>query len=179
MNDFFINVSGLLRKPGAIENVLIKAALPPVYKGQDEIAILGPVTAQAELKEAGGKVIVSGDVSAEIELTCGRCLKTFKANVKQPFSELFRRHGDFNREDPDEREDEAVFVIEDGKIDIEQMLTQAMVLSVPFTPVCREECPGLCPVCGEEMTAGHKHDEEIEEEDGYKAVLKRYLDEHQ
>jgi uncharacterized protein len=131
------------------------------------------------LREAGGKILAEGEFQTEIKLVCGRCLKEFDLSISQPFSELYRRPRDFNREDPDEREDEEYLAIDEGKIDLEPVLRQSLVLAVPFAPICRETCQGLCPVCGEAVEDGkHEHNGDEEELTGYKAVLSEYLADH-
>ena len=174
-----VDVSGLLRKPGSIERLRIEDSLPPAFKGQERIRVNGPVRAAMTLKEAGGNVLVKGELSADVTLTCGRCLNGFDQTVTQPFEEVFRRHGQFNREDPEEREEETMFAIEDQKIDLTPMLTQALVLVVPFSPLCEEGCRGLCSVCGEDLNARpHQHDQDEEELPQYKAALQHYLEDH-
>lgn len=174
-----IDVSGLLKAKGGAETLVIEEQLPPVTKGREPVEVLGPVRSEIKLKEAGGTIIAEGILSTEVVLTCSRCLANYKQQVEQKFSEVYRPHRDFNREDPEEREEEKIFAIEDNKIDLTPLLTQTLVLAVPFKPLCREACLGLCPVCGGSLEEGvHEHGADDDEEPGYKAALKRYLKEH-
>jgi uncharacterized protein len=174
-----VDVSGLLRKPGSTEKLRVVDSLPPAFKGRERIQVRGPVRASMTLKEAGGNVLVKGDLTADVTLTCGRCLKGFDQTVEQPFEEVFRRHSNFNREDPEEREEEELFAIEEQKIDLTPMLTQALVLAVPFSPLCEQRCRGLCSVCGEDLNATpHAHSADDEDLPQFKAALKHYLEEH-
>ncbi len=173
------DVSGLLRKPGSREIIHVEDSLPPAFKGQERIVVNGPVRAKITLKEASGTIMAQGGLEADVTLTCGRCLNTFNLTVSQPFEEIYRRHSDFNREDPEEREEEALFAIDEQRIDLTPMLSQALVLAVPFSPKCEEGCRGLCSVCGEDLNVKpHKHDESDEDLPDYKAALKQYLKEH-
>jgi uncharacterized protein len=59
-------------------------------------------------------------------------------------------------------EEDEVGHIVDAMIDLEQPLIDAVGLELPLSPVCRDDCPGLCPQCGEplaEAGPGHHHDE--------------------
>ncbi len=179
MGGLRVDVSGLLKSTGGAEALVVTESLPPVTKGHDRIDVVGPVRSEVVLREAGGTVLAEGTLFTEVALTCGRCLNRYTQHVAQKFREVYRPHRDFNREDPEEREEEQAFAIEENKIDLTPLLTQTLVLAVPFKPLCREDCPGLCPVCGEALDNGtHNHSETEEEETGYKAALKRYLKEH-
>lgn len=179
MRGLIFDVSGLLKKPGSVEVIKISDDLPPGEKGHEIIEVVGPIRARITLKEAAGRIMAEGTLSADVMLTCGRCLKRYDQQLEQEFSEVYRRKGDFNREDPEEREEESVFAIDNLKIDVTPMLSQAFVLAVPFKPVCREDCRGLCPVCGDELDVGtHEHCDDKEDESGFRVALKKYAAEH-
>lgn len=168
MRGLVFDVSGLLKKPGSVETVIITDKLPPAEKGHEPIEVVGPVNATVHLKEAGGRIIADGVLNADVILTCGRCLEPFDQKVEMAFREIYRRHEDFNPVDPEEREEENLFAIDNLKIDLTPMLSQALVLAVPFKPICREECQGI----------EYDHGQEDEDESGFKAALKKYAAEH-
>jgi uncharacterized protein len=179
MSGFRIDVSGLLKSNGGAETLIVTEPLPPINKGPDRIDVVGPVRSEVVLREAGGTIMAEGVLLTDVSLTCGRCLTQFTQHVEQRFREVYRQHRDFNREDPEEREEEQAFAIEENRIDLTPLLAQSLVLAVPIKPLCHEDCSGLCPVCGGALDDGpHDHGEIEEEETGYKAALKRYLKEH-
>ena len=65
---------------------------------------------------------------------------------------------------PDNDEDEDVSKLEDDLLDLEPLLRDAVVLALPFQPVCREDCPGLCPECGARLAdePDHQHEQAID-----------------
>lgn len=179
MSGLKVDVSGLLKSTGGVETLVVTEQLPPVEKGHERVEVVGPIRSEIVLKEAGGTILAQGSLTTDVALTCSRCLNEYTQHIEQKFAEVYRQHRDFNREDPEEREEEQAFAIEDNKVDLTPLLTQSLVLAVPFKPLCRDECPGLCSVCGEALVTGaHEHGEDEEEETGYKAALKRYLKEH-
>ncbi len=179
MRGLSIDVSGLLKKGGSAETLTITEQLPPVEKGHDPIEVHGPVHVRMTLKEASGKILAEGNLAAEVTLSCGRCLNRYSQPVAQRFSEIYRRPGDIVRDEQVEEEEEREFAIKDNKIDVTSLLQQTLVLSVPFKPLCGESCPGLCPVCGDDLRDGpHDHGLDEDEETGYKAALKRYREQH-
>jgi uncharacterized protein len=96
------------------------------------------------------------EFSANLSIECVRCLVDFVQPLRTSFSELFA----FTTRGMDES---GLVVPEDGNIDLEPIVYEYLLLEVPINPVCREDCKGLCDVCGgnlnEEDPALHIHEE--------------------
>lgn len=93
-------------------------------------------------------------MEATMTLECVRCLEDYAQTVDIDFTELYA----FS---PDDVADEGFLFPDDGKIDLEPLVREEMLLSVPLKPICRADCSGLCPVCGEnknEVDCDHKED---------------------
>jgi uncharacterized protein len=106
-------------------------------------------------------VLVSGTVRAPLEGECGRCLEPITSEFEGEFQELFvysdTRSG--GEADEDERR------LEGDLIDLETVLRDAVVLALPLSPLCREDCPGLCSECGArlaEVGLDHRHDDAVD-----------------
>ena len=99
-------------------------------------------------------VLVSGQVRGPLAGQCVRCLEDLEADLEVHLQELFVYPGRTEQDDDELRE------IEGDLIDFEPALRDAVVLALPFQPVCRADCPGLCPQCGQPLTSdpGHRHD---------------------
>jgi uncharacterized protein len=102
-------------------------------------------------------VLISGTVSAPLEGECGRCLDPITQRFESDFQELYvypdTRSGGGAGED--ERR------LEGDLIDLEPVVRDAVVLNLPLSPLCRDDCPGLCSECGARLAdAGpdHRHD---------------------
>ncbi len=130
----------------------------PADMGTEVIAI--PEDAEIELKlrlEAVMEgVLVSGTVTGVAVGECIRCLDEVRLPVEAQFSELFSYPENRVAED----EDEDVRSVEDDLIDLEPTLRDAVVLTLPFQPVCREDCPGLCSECGAKLADDPAHTHE-------------------
>ena len=111
-------------------------------------------------------VLVTGTVTVGLTGECVRCLEGIRDDVTVDLQELFvyadqhvsaRDHGD------DELEDETGR-LEGDLLDLEPLLRDAVVLSLPFQPLCRDDCPGLCVECGARLAddPGHQHEEAID-----------------
>ena len=97
-------------------------------------------------------VLVSGTVAAQLRGECARCLTKLADEAEFDLQELYFYPGN-------EVSEEESLVI-DETIDLDEALRDAVVLDLPFTPLCREDCLGLCPVCGfnlnDDPTHGHE-----------------------
>jgi uncharacterized protein len=92
-------------------------------------------------------ILATGEVDSTAMADCSRCLEPLKLEVEVDFQELFA----YSLEQEDD------FLVQDEKIDLEQAITDAVVLSLPFKPVCSEDCLGLCSECGVKMADDPEH----------------------
>jgi uncharacterized protein len=98
-------------------------------------------------------VLVSGEARAQVTGECARCLDPIGFDLEVDVQELFVY--------PGEDADDETGRLEGELLDLEPALRDAVVFALPFAPVCRENCPGLCPECGERLAdvgPTHHHD---------------------
>jgi uncharacterized protein len=101
-------------------------------------------------------LIVQGNFSGEIILECVRCLTEFTHSLSWEFTELYA----FNQKSVT---DSGLLMPEDAHIDLQPLLREYALLEIPINPICRIDCRGLCPVCGEnlnERDCGHRPEED-------------------
>jgi uncharacterized protein len=106
-------------------------------------------------------VLVTGTAQAELEGECVRCLAGIHDEVVADFQELFAyEESDTARSG----EEEDAGRLEGDLLDLEPLLRDAVVLMLPFQPLCREDCPGLCVECGARLAdePGHRHEEPVD-----------------
>jgi uncharacterized protein len=101
-------------------------------------------------------VLVSGTVSVEAVGECIRCLDEVRLAQVVRIAELYGYPENRVAEDNDDDRQELVGDL----IDLEPALRDAAVSDLPFQPVCREDCLGLCSECGARLTddPGHSHE---------------------
>ncbi len=159
-----IDVSELLEQPGTQRRFELSGEVSGLEL--DMVAVAGghlDIDALAESLVEG--IQLSGRVSGRLELRCRRCLD----DVRRPFSFALR---ELFAAGP---ADEEAYPIEDGLIDLEPMLRDAVLLELPLNPVCREACRGLCAQCGQNLNqadCGHR----AEEIDARWEPLRRFLE---
>jgi uncharacterized protein len=97
-------------------------------------------------------LLLQGEFSAAADLECVRCLDTFSQPLKWSFSDLYA----FDKRNIT---DSGLLVPENAQIDLEPLLREYALLEFPINPVCKPDCKGLCPVCGENLNltdCGHR-----------------------
>jgi len=125
-------------------------------------------------------VLVTGSVTAPQAGECARCLAPLAASVTASFTELYLytrdRHDKHDRFDENTEQDDEELHLDGDLLDLEPVLRDAVVLALPMSPLCREECPGLCIECGVPLAdAGPDHGHE-DVPDPRWAALKQYDD---
>lgn len=156
-----VDTRRLVRRPGTmVEETLDTVA--PHRIGTDVLAVEEgkPLRIELRLESVLEGVLVSGDVTAVATGVCVRCLDDVEENIDVSFQELFAyadraaRHDEVGDEDEDQR------VVEGDLIDLEPVIVDAVVPSLPFQPVCEDGCPGLCSECGAKLAddPDHAHD---------------------
>lgn len=95
---------------------------------------------------------LKGDFSAAIEQNCVRCLEPSIQELHWSFSDMFA----FDKRNIT---DSGLLVPEDAQIDLEPLLREYALLEFPMNPLCKSNCKGLCPECGENLNlhdCGHQ-----------------------
>lgn len=101
-------------------------------------------------------VLLTGTASAEVSGECGRCLDPISYPLVVDVMQLFT-WADRAEESSDGDDEESRTVGEDFILDCEPVLRDLMISELPFQPVCREDCPGLCSQCGFRMEDDLEH----------------------
>ncbi|HEU4362141.1 MAG TPA: DUF177 domain-containing protein [Mycobacterium sp.] len=157
---FVIDIVRLGRRPGTMMAVRDQIA-NPAQIGLDLIAIKPGATLELDLRleSVSEGVLVTGTVAAPTAGECARCLTPLTDRTEVELTELFAYPD--STTDATTEEDELGRVINDT-VDLEQAIVDAVGLALPLSPLCRPDCPGLCPQCGTPLAdAGpdHHHDQ--------------------
>src|SRR5690606_37441443 len=83
-----------------------------------------------------------------------RCLDDIGGEITVDVQELYAYPG---RVPSEEAEADVEREVEDDLIDLEPALRDALVLALPLAPLCRDDCPGLCPQCGARLADDPQH----------------------
>ncbi len=120
-----------------------------------------PVEIDLRLEAVLEGVLVTGSAGADLSGECARCLEPISDAIEVTFQELFVYDDD---QDLSSDEDDEVSKLEGDLLDLEPLLRDAVVLALPFQPLCRDDCPGLCTECGARLAddPDHAHEAAID-----------------
>ena len=148
-----IDTRELSRRPGTQRKVEFQAPAP----GDLGVGMIGVppgsrLDLQLRLESVMEGVLVSGTVTGPLAGECGRCLDPVTSSLEVDLQELYA----YPESGADE--EDGVSRLEGDYLDLEPALRDAVVLALPLTPLCREDCGGLCAVCGakrDDVDCGH------------------------
>ena len=170
------NVAAMLQEaPGATREVALRDRYLSI--GAD-VELVGPVDGKVRLQRTNRGILLRGSVDAPVRRTCSRCLDPFVETVNLQLAEEFLPTVDPQRGvplPPPAADEEALTIDPRHQIDLTPVLHDELVLSEPMHPLCRPDCPGLCPGCGRRMDVG-SCDCASDELDPRLAALARLLD---
>jgi uncharacterized protein len=155
-----VDTTKLPRQPGATR--ALKRVVPaPADLGLELISALegSDLELDLSLTSVSEGVYVSGDVRGSLSGECGRCLDEISEPFEVSIAELYAYEDSTTQETTDEDE---VGRMQGDLIDLEPAVRDAVVLTLPPNPVCRPDCPGLCPECGvhlDDLPADHTHED--------------------
>jgi uncharacterized protein len=129
---------------------------------------LTDVAGAARITRTPQGLLVQVKMAAYTTAECVRCLTEFQQPLAIDFTELYA----FSNRTVTES---GLLLPEDGHIDLAPLVRDEMLLEIPINPLCRPDCQGLCPVCGERLT-GQPHKHEVDNIDPRLAKLKELLD---
>ncbi len=154
------NVAGLLAQPTGTSRT---------YQVAGAMLDLGPDMRQADPVEGSVRVartnrgvLVTGRLTTSLDEECSRCLKEIEVPLELSLDEEVLPSIDIATGLPldTSAEPDVPRLTDHHELDLEPLVREAIQLAEPIAPLCREDCPGLCPVCGGELAVGeHGHDE--------------------
>lgn len=152
---YTVDVYDLLHRPGEMRERSLSVTVPEDI-GTGIIGVKAGSTLDIELRMESlhDGILVTADVDGTASGECGRCLIDIEQPVEVEIQELFAYS-----------QDEAFeYEVQVDTIDLEPVIRDAVVLSLPFQPVCQEDCLGLCPQCGVRLldNPGHEHEAPVD-----------------
>ncbi|MET7613119.1 MULTISPECIES: DUF177 domain-containing protein [Streptomyces] len=167
-NPLVIDTHELGRRPGAMQRLTREVDAPRDLGIEGVVGVPegAPLELDLRLESVMEGVLVTGTARASAKGECVRCLEPVGLELEADFQEMFSYpdaddRGRVIAEPGDDAEDdEDRQYIEDGLIDLEPLLRDAVVLALPMQPVCQDDCQGLCSACGARLTddPDHHHD---------------------
>lgn len=159
---FVLSTHELARRPGTLREVEREIDAPEDF-GTTVMGVEpgSPIRLDLRLESVLDGVLVSGEAEVQLQGECVRCLREINDTSTVSVSELYFYPGarETALEQGDE-EAEDMLELEGELLDLEPVLRDAVISSLPFQPLCDEACRGLCPGCGErldDLPPDHEH----------------------
>lgn len=157
-SDLVINTHELGRRVGAMKEYQ-RVADAPAGIGIDMIGVPpgSAIDLDLRLESVMEGVLVTGTAGFVLRGECVRCLGAIESSDEIDLQELYL----YPDKEPDDAEASR---LEGDLLDLEPVLRDAVVLDLPFAPLCRPDCAGLCSECGADLNADpdHSHGEDVD-----------------
>jgi uncharacterized protein len=148
------NVAQLLKEPiGGRRSYDVEI---PMNFEEQELHHSEPLVGTVELLRTSLGILVEARLNGHVQVQCSRCLTNVRWPVTLEIVEEFQPTIDVVRGVflPVEEEDEALLINQHHVLDISEVVRQALLLEVPLLALCKEDCAGLCPNCGQDLNLG-------------------------
>jgi len=155
-----IDTRSLGRRPGSMKpwQAVVTADRQIGLEDVISVPVGGEVELDLRLESVAEGVLISGSAYATAVGECSRCLIEVRIDVDAPLRELYAYPDSTTAQTSEE--DEIPRLVDD-LIDTLPLVTDEVVLALPLVPLCRPDCEGLCPECGErfeDLEPGHRHE---------------------
>ncbi|GAA1977263.1 DUF177 domain-containing protein [Catenulispora subtropica] len=154
---YVIDTHEFARRPGSMRTVHETVPAPEHTGEKDGVAYVpagSDVDLDARLEAVVEGVLATGTARAAVAGECVRCLEPLDLEVEADFQDLYFFPGEDTGGDED-----AVFLVND-LLDLEPVVHDAVVLALPVSPLCRDDCLGLCSECGALLNEDPEHSHE-------------------
>jgi uncharacterized protein len=150
-----INCAQLLKGPtGAARRLEL---LEDITGIDADLTIESPIQGPVTLIRTADGILVTASLKTDLELECRRCLEPFSATVELDLQEEFHPSVDIStgaKIPVADTEEDATVIDEHHVLDMTEVVRQAIFLAVPMSPQCRDDCRGLCAMCGLNLNDG-------------------------
>ncbi|MCI6574888.1 MAG: DUF177 domain-containing protein [Actinomycetaceae bacterium] len=162
-SEFVVSIADLPRQEGAQRHYTFTFAAPDGI-GVDLLKVASGAAIEVDItfESVSEGVFVHGVVHTQAMGECARCLRPIDREVTEQIAELvYYPQSVAALADVDEEEADELPVTDGDFIDLEPLIRDAVVLALPLQPLCKPDCRGLCPECGErweDLPADHHHE---------------------
>ena len=115
-----------------------------------EVRLAEQAEVRGRIRRTGKEVEVQGKLHTKVEAVCDRCLQPVELLINTEFNERFVRAVSWAAEEQHElqAEDLNIAVFDGEGIELDDLVREELLLALPVNVLCRQDCKGLCPVCG-------------------------------
>ena len=146
MADLKYEILDIMEKPGDEIEFSGSIDIDSVMMGKRKVEFKTPIFVEGILRNVGHGILAEGRYKATIINECSRCLDMIEQELTGRLEELFVV--DISKHDNDDKE---VFPISNKTINLEPAVNQLVITEIPFKPLCKNDCAGICVTCGKNL----------------------------
>lgn len=162
-----IDIADAIQNEGEVYTVTYDGTLESIKFSGESFCFADGIHVDANYHFDGEGVMVIGNFSTDVQVTCARCLKAFLYPVDVQFAEYYKK-----------QPEDGMYTYDGDIIDLARMLQDNVVLNLPVRFLCKDDCKGLCSVCGKDLNEGECGcDKEIDKSNPFYGLSKLYSDE--
>ena len=143
-----LGLSKIMDTPGATIPFSTSVDLSDLQYG-NSYPVTEPVTAEGQVRNTAGVLVMTGSIQTTIHGTCDRCAAEFDREIEFPLDVVL-----VTELANEENEDEWVFPLEGDSADLDDIVRTVFVLNLDSKLLCKEDCRGLCHRCGKNLNDG-------------------------
>lgn len=141
----YVDISELAREPYGEEPFHFEVDAAELSLDSEDYEIRGTVVVDGKVSVSGGRFRVEGTISCVKSFLCDRCLKPSEEEQQHPFSEEYAA---------DATEENGFNKLTGESIDLVPLVRDTVIAAQPIAKLCKPDCKGLCPVCGQDLNEG-------------------------
>ncbi len=119
----------------------------PDYSLSDDFSLSSPIDFKGTVKNSAGIVTIEGIAHFTANVICSRCAEEFSKDFEVKIEHTLV--SELQNEDNDE-----FYLVEDKQLDLDALICEDTILSLPFVFLCKEDCKGICSQCGKNLNDG-------------------------
>jgi len=157
VEDFKVSIESLEQR--SIYRIEGEVALDSVELEIGSCPLLEPLKVEIEYVLRGRELFVQGKVKTALSCPCSRCLEPARVDIDGEIEAIYRpieKLKVLRREEVLEKLENVVYY-SDPVVDLFERVLEAVVVEVPQKPLCKPDCKGLCPFCGENLNEHPEH----------------------
>ena len=156
-----VNVGPIRRQRGASLPIQERVDSPERFLDEVEFAPGAMIDVRGQVTNTGKGFLAEGTIRTELQFQCARCLKPVRWPLAVSFCERFRAEDDghkpvspFAAAEDDEEEADEVHSFSGDELDLAPAVREQILVAVPMKAVCTDDCRGICPTCGADLSDG-------------------------
>ncbi len=145
-----IHIEGLLQEKGSNQSFDVSLRLTDFTWQEDPVSFKKPLSVSGLIVNNGDVLDLNADVKGEVTLQCGSCLESYEHQLDFNFETRLMKssvESVFDQDDWDEDSVDAI-LFEGNVVDLSKIVQEFLLLELPMLRRCKENCEGLCSICG-------------------------------